>query len=258
MKSKQKYFYILMMFSLVVGMIGMKSAKPVRAANPIRISQVYGGGGNDSAPFTHDFIEIFNSGSSLVSLAGMSIQYASATGDGNFGSMQGEISELPAVDLGAGQYYLIQGGRGNNGSTALPTPDLIDDTPIAMGATYGKVALVNSQASLGCNGGSTRCTPEQMALIVDLVGYGTTSFYEGLGTAPAPSNTTAIIRKAGGCLDTDDNAADFEALAPSPRNTASPTHVCTPATFPERFIISEYLEGSSNNKAIELYNGTGV
>src|SRR5664279_3054436 len=36
-------------------------------------------------------------------------------------------------------------------------------------------------------------------------------------------------------------------------------HVPTAAAFADDgFIISEYLEGSSYNKAIELYNGTGL
>ena len=44
------------------------------------ISQVYGGGGNTGAPFTHDFIEIFNPTASPVNVNGWSVQYASAAG----------------------------------------------------------------------------------------------------------------------------------------------------------------------------------
>ena len=257
MKSIPKPLYIIMVLAMLFGMLGIQPAKPVLAATTLRVSQVYGGGGNTGAPFTHDFVEIFNSGSAAVSLNGLSVQYASAAGTGNFGSSAGQITVLPDVMLAAGQYYLIQEGSGANG-VPLPIPDLIDDTPIAMGTASGKIALVNSQVSLGCNGSSTICTPEQLALIVDLVGYGEANFYEGAAAAPVLSNTTAALRNEGGCQDTDDNAADFQALAPTPRNTSSPTNVCTPATFPERFIISEYLEGSSNNKAVELYNGTGA
>ena len=50
------------------------------------VSQVYGGGGNANATYTHDYIEIFNRGTSAVSLDGMSLQYASATGTGFFGA----------------------------------------------------------------------------------------------------------------------------------------------------------------------------
>jgi uncharacterized protein len=55
--------------------------EPAHASSPhIVISQVYGGGGNSGAPYTHDFIELFNRSSEPVSLAGWSVQYASATG----------------------------------------------------------------------------------------------------------------------------------------------------------------------------------
>jgi uncharacterized protein len=114
---------------------------------------------------------------------------------------------------------LIQEGRGTNG-VPLPTPDLIDPTPINMAAGSGKVALASILGSLGCNGGSTPCSPEQMADIIDLVGYGTANFYEGSGAAPLLNNTTAALRKWGGFQDTDDNAADFEAGPPFPRNTS--------------------------------------
>ena len=46
----------------------------------IVISQVYGGGGNSGATYTHDFIELFNRGTSAVSIAGWSIQYTSSAG----------------------------------------------------------------------------------------------------------------------------------------------------------------------------------
>ncbi len=258
MQRKSRLTLVMMAALLMVGMVGIQPAKPVQAANPLRISQVYGGG-NTGATYTHDYFEIFNSGSTPVSLAGMSIQYASATGDGYFGGAANQLAELPDITLGAGQYLLIQGASGANGTTLPLTPDVIDTTPINASGSAGKVDLVNSQVSLGCNGGSTPCSPEQLALIVDLVGYGTANFFEGLAAAPGLSNTTAAMRLASGCTDIDDNSVDFEALAPVPRNSTSPTNSCgLGETFPERFIISEYVEGSRNNKAIELFNGTGA
>jgi hypothetical protein len=84
-----------------------------------------------------------------------------------------------------------------------------------MSATVGKVALVNSATGLACNGGSTPCSAVQLALIKDLVGYGTANFYEG-AVAPTLSNTTAALRLAHGCTETDNNASDFAASAPTP------------------------------------------
>lgn len=49
------------------------------------ISQVYGGGGNSGVPLKNDFVELFNRSDAVQSLAGLSLQYASATGTGNYG-----------------------------------------------------------------------------------------------------------------------------------------------------------------------------
>ena len=200
-------------------------ALPVLAAGDLAISQVYGGGGNTGAPFTHDYVEIFNRGSSPVSLNGLSLQYASATGTGNLGANATQLTELPDVTLAPGQYFLVAQASGANG-VPLPTPDLVDPTPIAMAAGAGKVALVTGTLSLGCNGGSTPCDSAALARILDLVGYGNANFFEGGAAAPTLSNTTAALRGAGGCIDTDVNSADFASGAPTPRNGQSAANLC--------------------------------
>src|SRR5207248_5272579 len=53
---------------------------PAFAADLV-ISQVYGGGGNAGAQLKNDFIEVFNRGSAPIPLGGMSVQYASTTGN---------------------------------------------------------------------------------------------------------------------------------------------------------------------------------
>jgi uncharacterized protein len=211
---------------LALTLTGLTAPPAAAVSTSIVVSQVYGGGGNTGAPFTNDFIELFNRGTSPASVGGWSLQYASATGTGTFGADAGQLTELPAVTLAPGQYLLVQEAAGATPAAPLPTPDVIDATPIAMGATGGKVALVDTTTPLGCNGGSTPCPPAALARIVDLVGYGTANFFEGTGPTPAPGNTTAAIRGAGGCTDTDQNATDFAAAAPSPRNTASPQNPC--------------------------------
>jgi uncharacterized protein len=223
----------LVALALVLGVFPPAQQTAYAISPNIVISQVYGGGGNSGADYTHDFIELFNRGTTAVSLAGWSLQYASATGTGNFGANSGQLTELPGVTLQPGQYFLVQEAQGTGGTTPLPTPDVIDATPIAMAAGAGKVALVNTTASLGCNGGSTLCSPEQLALIIDLVGYGSANFYEG-AAAPTLSNTTAALRLENGCMETDNNAMDFAAGAPTPRNTASPLNLCAgPDAAPE-------------------------
>lgn len=94
------------------------------AVGDVVISQVYGGGGNTGAPYSSDFVELFNRSSQPVSLAGWSIQYASATGTGNFGGTTTQITPLPGISLQPGQYLLVQQASGATGSP-LPTPDVL-------------------------------------------------------------------------------------------------------------------------------------
>jgi predicted extracellular nuclease len=140
-------------------------------------------------------------------------------------------------NLAPGQYYLVKQSGGAVG-VALPTADATGT--VNMSGTAGKVALVNSASGLACNGGSTPCSATQLALIKDLVGYGGANFYE-TAAAPLLSNTTAALRLANGCTETDNNASDFAASTPTPRNTASPLNPCVVAdtaptvtdTFPD-------------------------
>ena len=199
-------------------------SSPAGVSPDLVISQVYGGGANAGATYANDYVELFNRGTTPVSLNGLSIQYASATGTGAFGANSGQITELPDVTLMPGQYYLIQesGGAG----APLPTPDLVDATPIAMAAGAGKVALVTGTLTLGCNGGSTPCDAAALGRIRDFVGYGNANFSEGGAAAPTLTASTAAFRNDGGCADTDLNSADFSAAAPVPRNIGSPLHPC--------------------------------
>jgi predicted extracellular nuclease len=189
--------------------------------NPaIVISQVYGGGGNSGAPFKNDFVELFNRSQSTVTMTNWSVQYASATGTGNFNS--NPVTTIDAT-LAPGQYLLVQMAAGTGTAPALPTPDV--NGSVNLSATGGKVVLVNTNAGLACNGGSTSCTAAQEASIVDLVGWDGANYFES-APAPATTNPTAVLRKNAGCVDTNNNQADFTVGAPTPRNTASALAPC--------------------------------
>ncbi|MDI1316299.1 lamin tail domain-containing protein [Flavobacterium sp.] len=202
------------------------------------ISQVYGGGGNANATFSNDFIELYNRGTVAQSLNGWSVQYASATGT------SWAVTQLPNVSIQPGKYYLIQQAAGTTPSTALPTPDLDavtcacsysgGATPTvqpgtAMAASNGKIILVNTITA------QTVIAPTGPQ-IIDKVGYGTANDFEGTAGAPAISATLAAFRKANGCTDTNDNAADFAALTPAPRNSASAAGTCAPLAVSQNSI----------------------
>src|SRR5581483_8292158 len=57
------------------------AAPAARSASPdLVVSQVFAGGGNANAPYTNDFVELFNRGGTTVDLTGWSVQYASGAG----------------------------------------------------------------------------------------------------------------------------------------------------------------------------------
>src|SRR5882724_11346428 len=200
------------------------------------ISQVYGSGNNSGAPFRNDFVEIFNRGTTTVdfSITPYSVQYASV--GSNFGTSK---TNLTTGTIAPGKYFLVQESGGTTNGVALPTPDAVGT--IALSAAAGKVALVAGITALSaaaCPGddGSSPFNPNNSS-IADLVGYGDSSgtaghCYEGSGPTAAPSNTTADLRKAGGCIDTDQNAADFFVSAPFPRNSTSASNNCAGGAVP--------------------------
>jgi uncharacterized protein len=182
------------------------------------ISQVYGGAGCGTAgcsTYKNDYIELFNRGAAPQSLNGWSVQYASAT---NTTTWSG-VTNLPNVTLQPGQYFLVAESSSANGVNNIPTADATGT--IAMSATTAKVALVNTTTAL-----SGQCPT---AGVIDLVGYGTANCSE-TALAPAPSTTTADLRAAGGCTDTDNNSTDFTATTPNPHNTSTALNVCGGAT----------------------------
>lgn len=171
----------------------------------IVISQVYGGGGNSGAELKNDFIELYNRGTSAVTLTGWSIQYSSATG--TFSTANTRAFE-DGTTIQPGKYFLIQCAAGNGGTKDLPTPDFITD--LALGGANGKVALSKSAEPI------TGLTDDNL---IDLVGFGTSNMFEGSGAVAALSNTTAAIRNGNGATDTNNNSADFITGTPNPRNS---------------------------------------
>ncbi len=206
--------------AVAVGLSGLTAlAPPALAVSPdVVINEVYGGGGNSGATFTNDFIELYNRGTTAVSLDGWSVQYGAAAGA--FSSktdLRGSIAP--------GGYYLVQAAAGAGGTDGLPTPDASGS--LNLSGTASKVALVPSTTQLTCGTAAARCAPDSYR---DLLGYGGASDFEGAPT-PALSNTTAAARRTPG-VDTDANAADFAVGAPTPRSSGTTPPVEPPVGPP--------------------------
>ena len=177
----------------------------------IVINEVYGGGGNSGATYKNDFVELINIGTTDATLSGATLQYASSSGTFN------QYHTLPEITLKPGQTYLIQEGAGSGGTIDLEA-DYVAPVPTNFGSgtntTAGfSMSGTNLKIVLASNG--TQVTSPNDTNVLDFVGVGSANQFEGAGAAPAMSNTTSVSRTDG--VDTNNNAADFKAGAPSPQ-----------------------------------------
>ena len=205
-----------LLVALVFAILVLAAPAAPASSSGVVVSQVYAGGGNSGASFTNDFVELFNAGSSPVSLDGWTVQYASAAGT----SWQ---ATALAGSIAPGHHYLVQLSSAAAIGAPLPVPDATGISNLAVSG--GKVAVVTSSAQLSCGASAGSCFG--VVGVEDFIGYGTAADYEGASAAAALSSSTAAIRADAGCTDTDSNAGDFAAEAPTPRNSSSPATSCT-------------------------------
>src|SRR5437762_2316876 len=187
----------------------------VGATPGVVVSQLYAGGGNSAASYTNDFVELFNPGSASVDLSGWTIQYSSSAGT------SWQATPL-SRSIAPGHYYLVQLASTAAVGAPLPAPDATGTTNLA--ASGGKVGLVSSTTLLTCGASAGSCSGA--GGLQDLIGYGSAADYEGTAAAPSLTSTTSAMRAAAGCTDTNDNAADFDAVTPAPRNSAATATAC--------------------------------
>jgi DNA/RNA endonuclease G (NUC1) len=195
------------------------------AVSPIVISQIYGGGGNSGAFYTNDFVQLFNRGNTTVDTGGWSLQYAPATGTGDW------TGRMPlGGQIAPGQYYLIALASG--GAIGAPLPAANVTGSINISQTAGKLALVDNGDLLTGTAGCPDAT--HSTHVKDLVGYGSTAdCYEGTAAVAFSGNLAAqsLFRMGGGSIDTNDNKADFFAQAPPNAFTTAPIVQLPPQVF---------------------------
>lgn len=253
---------MILLLTLVLGLTQSWYISPTakaQVANYVVVSEIYGGGGNSGATFKkNDFVELYNPTLQSVSLAGWSVQYASAAGT------TWSVTKLSG-NIPAHGYYLVQLAAGSGGTASLPQADATGTTNLS--ATAGKVALVNKTTAIS----GKKSDPG----VIDFVGYGSTaSAFEGTAPAKAPSNTTSVERKKnnegmdpngagagkGNGWDTNDNASDFVVSPPNPQNSSSPAEPVsgTPAPAPTPAPTASCVKGSNGiSHMIYEIQGTG-
>src|SRR5215204_6123279 len=118
----------LRVLGLAVSIIGLIVAVPEAHAAPstsVVLAEVYGGGGNNGATLTHDFIELGNASATAVDVNGWSVQYLPAAPTE---ASLWQVTPLVGA-VAAGGRYLIREAQGAGGSTPLPAPDATGAIP---------------------------------------------------------------------------------------------------------------------------------
>jgi hypothetical protein len=192
------------------------------------ISQLYPGGGNASATYCDDFVELHNRSGDDVDIAGWSLQYASETG--STWSVRA-IPATPARIIPAGGFFLILLDGGTSpGCTAVPLVDLDLSTSTGMGGAGGKVALLSTSTAM-----SAGVCPVSAAL-QDFVEFGALAQSCASGTKATWSTNTLKSLSRGndvgghgpGCLFTSppSTGGDFSIIDVTPRASTTPVEIC--------------------------------
>lgn len=170
------------------------------------IDEVYLNGGSSGATFRNKFVELFNPTDTEIDVSGWSVQYRSFSSTGNFTGV------IPLGDhhLEPGGRLLVSGNANAANGAELPTPDVTSNVAFS-GSTGGTLALSSTTTQLS----GDRATVLGSDALVDLVGYGASTTFEGSAPqADGYSVTSSLVRAEG--VDSDDNAADFSTAEPTP------------------------------------------
>src|SRR5690242_327841 len=152
-------FRHLFMLALAVVLLAAPAARSV--SSDLVIGQLFAGGGNANAPYSNDFVELFNRGTATVDLGNWSIQYASASGTA------WQVTALSGSVQPGGRFLVQLASTGAIGAP-LPTADATGTTNMAVSG--GKVALVRGSVPLTCGASAGSCSADP--LVADLIGYG--------------------------------------------------------------------------------------
>jgi hypothetical protein len=237
------------------------------AAGDIVVSQLYTNGGNPGSTYQNNYLELFNRTDNPIDFDGWRIYLASATG--TFDLAISFVSSRQ-IFIGGHQYLLIRFGPDSANGAVVPADITVPYNTATPPPGFPPIPPFNPQPSgkifitmPNVNAFGSTC-PLPNPDIVDFVGYGATAnCFEGSGPTGTTSNTTAAVRKAGGCTDSDNNAADFDVSAPSPRNSTAPQNFCgTPPSpviqFSQASLTTTETSGSIGLLVTRTVNTSGV
>jgi len=167
--------------------------------NELSVDSVIGTGGTDD-----DWIELYNPTTGIIELSNWSIQKTSASG----ATSSAVKITLDGISIPSNGYYLIVRDDASTSPALTVLADL--KSPTLSLAVNNIIYLVNDNNKI-----MDSADPN----IVDFVGFGTVSYYEGSAAASNPPETKSISRVPEG-EDTNHNSIDFQILdAPTPKNS---------------------------------------
>ena len=242
-------FATLLGVSLAAAPLIAVPASANTAGTGVVINEAYLNGGSSGATYLNKFVELYNPTDAAVSLDGTSIQYRSSGGTSN---PTGVVALTGTI--AAGGHYLVQGSSNAANGGPLPTPDASFGTSFAAGS--GTIFFADQSTALTAPAiGSLTGQTE----ILDLLGYGSSNTFEGTA-ATAASVTTSVNRTAGAdttAVDTDVNAADFSAAAPTPTNAAGDTGAPVepdpdpdPTPVPDELTAIDAIQGATGTSPL--------
>ncbi|RYJ06584.1 MAG: ExeM/NucH family extracellular endonuclease, partial [Actinomycetales bacterium] len=232
------------------GAVALPSSATAAPADHLVIDEAYLNGGSTGASYLNKFIEIKNPTDKSVDVSGWSLQYRPYNATTDFTS----TIALGDRVIPAGRTLLVSGNNNASNGAALPTPDVASTVAFSGNANGGTLALSRSTTVLT----GDRATVLANSSVVDLLGYGLSTTYEGTPKASGYGVAKSISRSGG--TDTDDNAADFAATDPSPTacGTACVKDTTPPPTTAARTIAEIQGTGAASPLAGTAARTTGV
>lgn len=193
--------------ALTTGVITAAPAGASPANDEVVIAETYLNGGSAGATYLNKYVELYNPTDEAIDVAGWSVQYRSYSSTGSFTGV-----------IPLGDRHIEPGGRllvggGSNAANGAPiTPDVTSAVSFSGNANGGTLALAKTTAPLSGDRAAVLGTDS----VVDVVGYGASTTYEGSGPAPSGYSVTSSLNRSTAGTDTDNNAADLIGAAPSP------------------------------------------
>lgn len=225
----------------------------------VKISQLWGGGNVANGIYTVDYLELINTGTTPVDVSGWSVQTSSQT---TATSTWHRINLVGVIQ--PGQFYLVQAHAQQSGAVGIliPTPDVASTSTsptLNLSSSFGAAAIVRNQTTLANGCPLPNSDFEDYVHYTDPSAASALLCIENVANGVAPGDfQRAVLRKGGGCTDTDNNAADFELGPANPRNSSVSGWI-TSTFAPDRFASA--IGGTATlsvSKSAIVCNGLGA